>query len=153
MANEGSNRSSREHGIQNVVLYLEETVCAHTILAGTPNAKENIKENSSYIPKNNTPENFNDFPIDHIDEVNRNTITDNNNSISNNIPESILNNSQRIEFVISDNISNNNTSSNHNDTLPNMTSMDIGDMLTKVRKNKHKEYISHISTKHSKAPW
>ena len=30
--------------------------------------------------------------------------------------------------------------------------MDIDDMLTKVRKNKHKEYISYISTEYSKAP-
>ena len=33
-----------------------------------------------------------------------------------------------------------------------MTSVDIDDMLTEVKKNKHKEYISYISTKHSKAP-
>ena len=33
-----------------------------------------------------------------------------------------------------------------------MTSMDIDDMLTEVRKNKHKEYISYISTEYSKAP-
>ena len=30
--------------------------------------------------------------------------------------------------------------------------MDIDDMLTEVRKNKHKEYISYISTEHSKPP-
>ena len=45
-----------------------------------------MKENASEIPKNNKPENVNDFPIDHIDAVNRNTITDDNNSISNTIP-------------------------------------------------------------------
>ena len=33
-----------------------------------------------------------------------------------------------------------------------MTFMDIDDMLTKVRKKKHKEYISYISTDYSKAP-
>ena len=33
-----------------------------------------------------------------------------------------------------------------------MTSMDIDDMLTEVRKNKHKEFISYISKEHSKAP-
>ena len=30
--------------------------------------------------------------------------------------------------------------------------MDIGDMLTQVRKNKHKEYIFYISTAYSKTP-
>ena len=30
--------------------------------------------------------------------------------------------------------------------------MDIDDMLTEVRKSKHKEYISYISAEHSKAP-
>ena len=64
---------------KNVILSnLEETVSAHTILAGTPNGKEDMKED--------------------------------------------------------------------------MTSMDIDDMLMEVRKNKHKEYISYISTEHSKAP-
>ena len=33
-----------------------------------------------------------------------------------------------------------------------MTFTDNDDMLMKVRKNKHKEYISYISTQHSKAP-
>ena len=137
---------------ENVVTSLEETISAHSILAGTPNVKEHMKENTSKIPKNNTPENVNDFPIDHIDAVNWNTITDNNNSISNTIPDSIPDNSQRIDFVVSDNISNNNNNSNDNDALSNMTSTDIDDMLTEVRKNKHKEYISYISTEHSKAP-
>ena len=87
-----------------------------------------------------------------IGTVDRNTITDDNNSISNNITDSIPDNSQQIDFVASDKISNNNTSSNDNDALSNMTSMDIDDMLMEVRKNKHKEYISYISTKHSNAP-
>ena len=77
---------------------------------------------------------MNDFPIDHIDAVDRNTITDDNNSFSNIIPDSIPDNSQRIDFVVSDNISNNNTSSNDNDVVSNVTSMDIDDMLTEVRK-------------------
>ena len=93
--------------------------------------------------------NVNDFPIDHIDAVDRSTIIDDNNSISSNIPDSIPHNSQQIVFVVRDNIANNNTNSNDNDTLSNMTSMD---MLTEVRKCKHKEYISYISTEHSKAP-
>ena len=42
-------------------------------------------------------------------------------SISNNIPDSIPDNSQRIEFVVSDNISNSSTSSNDNDALSDMT--------------------------------
>ena len=53
---------------------LEETVRA-------PNVKEDIKENASDIPKSNTPENVNDFLIDHIDAVDRNTIADDNDSI------------------------------------------------------------------------
>ena len=61
-------------------------------------------------------------------------------------------NSQRADFAVSDNISNNSTSSNDNDAVSNMTSMDIDDMLTEVRKSKHKEYISYISAEHSKAP-
>ena len=135
-----------------IVSNLEETVGTHTILAGTPNVKEDMKENASDIPKNNTPGNVNDFPIEQIDAVDQNTITDNNNSISNNTADSIPDNSQQIDFVVSANISNNNTSSNDNDALSNMTSMDIADMLMEVMKNKHKEYISCISMKHSKAP-
>ena len=61
-------------------------------------------------------------------------------------------NSQQIDFVVSDNTWNNNTSSNGNDAVSNMTSLDIDDMLTEVWKNKHKEYISYISTEHKKAP-
>ena len=145
---------------KNVVSNLEEIVSAHTILAGTPNVREDMKENASEIPKNNTPENINnntpeninDLPIDHIDAVDRKTITDDNNSISNTIPDNIPDNSQRRDFVVSDNISNNNTSSNDNDELSNMTSTDIDIMVTEVRKNKCKEYISYISTEHSKAP-
>ena len=30
--------------------------------------------------------------------------------------------------------------------------MDVDDMLMQVRKNKHKKYISYISTEHSKTP-
>ena len=134
-----------------IVSNLEEIVSAHTILAGIPNVKEDMKENASDIPNNNTPENVNDFPIEQIDAVDPSTITDDNNSISNNIADSIPDNSQQIDFVVSDNISNNNTSSNDNDALSNMTSMDTDDMLMEVRKNKHKEYISYISTKHSNA--
>ena len=33
-----------------------------------------------------------------------------------------------------------------------MTSMHIDDTLTHIRKNKHEEYISYISTEHSKTP-
>ena len=84
--------------------------------------------------------------------MNRNTTTDTNNIISNIITDSIPDNSQQIDFVVSDNISNNSPSSNCNDAVPNMTSMDIDDMLTEVRKNEHKEYISYISKEHSKAP-
>ena len=54
--------------------------------------------------------------------------------------------------MISDNIANNNTSSNDNDALSNMTPMDIDDMITEVKKTKHKEHNSYISTEHSKAP-
>ena len=83
--------------------------------------------------------------------VDRITITNNINSISNNISDSIPNNSQQIDFVVSDNIANKNTSSNDNDVLSNMTSMGIDDMLMEVKKNKH-EYIFYVSTEHSKAP-
>ena len=91
------------------------------------------------------------FPIDHIDGVDWNTITDNNYSISNNIADIIADNSQQIDLVVSDNISNNNTSSNDNDALSDMASIDIDNMLMDVRKNKY-EYISYKSTEHSKAP-
>ena len=47
------NTPSKNVNVSN----LEETVRAHTILAGTLNVKEDLKENASYIPKNNTPEN------------------------------------------------------------------------------------------------
>ena len=127
-------------------------VMAHTILVRTPNVKEDMKKNALEIPKNNTPENVNYFPIDHINGADRSTIPGDNNSISINIPDSIPDNSQGIDFVVSDGILNNNTSSNDNDALSNTTSMDIDGMLTEVRKNKHKEYISYISTEHSKAP-
>ena len=133
-----------------IVSNFEETVSAHIILAETPNVKEDMKENTSDIPKNNTPENVNDLPIYCIEAVDRNTITDDNNSISNNIPASIPNNIQLIDFMVSDNILNNNPSSNDNDALSNMTSMDTDGMLTGVWKNTHKEYISYLSTEHSR---
>ena len=53
--------------------------------------------------------------------------------------------------MVSDNISHNNTNYNDSDALFNITSMDNDVMLTEVRKNKHKEYISYMSTEHSKA--
>ena len=115
-----------------------------------------MKENASDIPKNNTPENVNDFPIEQIDAADRNIITDDDNSISNNIADSIPDNSQQIDFAVSDSISNNNNSSNDNDALPNMTSMDIGDMLMEVRKNKHKNmfpmYQRNIQRHHQYFP-
>ena len=132
-----------------IVSNFEETVSAHIILVGTPNVKQDMKENTSDIPKNNTPENVNDFPIDYIEAVDRNTIRDDNNSISNNIPDSIPDNIQLIDFMVSDNILNNNTSFNDNDELSYVTSMDTDGMLTGVWKIKHKEYISYISTEHS----
>ena len=49
----------------------------------------------------------------------------------------IPDNSQQIDFVVSDN-NNNNNNSNDNDALSNMTFTGINDMLTEVRKNKHK---------------
>ena len=76
-----------------IVSNLEEIVSAYTILAGTVNVKEGLKENASNISNNNTPENVNFFPPDHIDVVDRNTITDNNNIISDNIPDIIPYNS------------------------------------------------------------
>ena len=54
--------------------------------------------------------------------------------------------------MVSDNISKNNITFNDNDTMSNITAMDIDDMLTEVKKNKHIEYISSILTEHSKAP-
>ena len=73
-----------------IVSNLKEIVSTHTIFAGTPNVKEDMRENASDTPKNNTPENVNNFPIDYIDAVDRNTITDDNESIFNNIPASEL---------------------------------------------------------------
>ena len=80
------------------------------------------------------------YLLDHIDAVDWNTSTDDNNSISNNIPDSIQNNVQRIDFVVSNNILNSNTSSNENenDALPNKTLIDIDDIITEGRKNKRK---------------
>ena len=111
---------------------LEETVSAHTILVGTLNVKEDLKENSSDIPKNNIPENVNGFLTDHIDAVDRN-ITD-DNSIPNNIPGSIPHKGQLIDFVVSDNIANNNTRLIiMTRCLIRETSTDIDDILTQVR--------------------
>ena len=79
-----------------IVSNLEVTVSAHTILTGTLNTKEVPKGNAPDIPKNNKADNANDFPTDRIDVVDRNTITGDNNSISNNIPDNISDNSQQI---------------------------------------------------------
>ena len=111
------------------------------------NVKEHVKENASDIRKNNTPGKGSDFPTEHIDAVNWNTITDDYDSISNNIPDSVPDNSQQIDFVVSDNIASNSNRSNDNDALSNMTSMDIDDMVIEVSKSKHKEYISYIYRK------
>ena len=53
------------------------------------------------IPKNNTADNLNDFPNDQIDVVDWNTITHDNNSVSNNILNSIPDNSQQIDLTVS----------------------------------------------------
>ena len=53
------------------------------------------------IPKNNTADNLNDFPTDQIDVVDWNTITEDNNSVSNNILNSIPDNSQRTDLAVS----------------------------------------------------
>ena len=53
------------------------------------------------ISKNNTADNLNDFPTDQIDVVDWNTITDDNNSVSNNILNSIPDNSQQIDLAVS----------------------------------------------------
>ena len=82
----------------------------------------------------------------------RSIITDDNNSIPNNIPDSIPDNNQHIDFVKSDKIVNNITSSNNDDALSNTASTDIDDMLMQVSKNKQEEYIYYISTKHPKSP-
>ena len=89
-----------------IVSNLEGTVSTHIILARTLNVKENLKGNCSNISKNNTLENVNDFPTDHIDAVDGNIITDNNNVI----PSSFPDNDKIITFVVSDNIANNSTS-------------------------------------------
>ena len=92
-----------------IVSNLEETVSTHAFLTGTLNVKEDLKENTPDIPKNKTADNVNVFPTDQIDIVNWNTITDDNNSISNNILDSIPDNSQQIDLMVSDNIKSNNT--------------------------------------------
>ena len=89
------------------------------------------KENASDKPKNNTPEIIHDFSTDHIDAVDRNTITENNINIQKNISHSIPDNSQLIDFAVCDNMGNNSINSNNNDWL-------FNDMLTQVRKNKQK---------------
>ena len=90
LVNERSNRGNTEHIIWK---YLEETVIAHTILTETLNVKEDLMEYAPDISKNNTADNLNDFPTDQIDVVDWNTITDDNNSVSNNILNSIPENS------------------------------------------------------------
>ena len=102
------------------------------------NVKEDLKENASDIPKNNTLENNNDFSTDHIDVVDKNIITDGNSSNQNNIPESVLDNRQLIHLVVNEDIAKSKTSSNNSDALPNTTSIDTDDMLTQVRKNEPK---------------
>ena len=57
-----------------IVSNLEEIVSPHNILAGTQNVKEDMMENASDIPKNNTPENVNDSPIEQIDADDDNSI-------------------------------------------------------------------------------
>ena len=99
LANERSNHDNREQSSKNVIVSkLEESVSAHKILAGTLNVKEDLKENASNKQKNNTPEIVNDFSTDHIDAVDWNIITGDNNSIPNNIPGSIPDNSKLIDF-------------------------------------------------------
>ena len=71
----------------------------------------------------------------------RNIITDCNNSIPENVPDSISDNNQPIDFVASNKIANSNTSSNDNDAVFNTASIDIHDMLRQERKNKQKEYV------------
>ena len=93
------------------------------------NVKEDLKENTSDRPKNNTPEHVNDISTDPIDAFDRNIIIDKNpNSNPNNIAESILDNSQLINFVVSENIASNDTSSNSNEALSNTNSIDVDDM-------------------------
>ena len=117
-----------------IVLNLEETVSSHTISAKTLNVNEDLHKNASNKPKNNTPQNVNAFPTDHIDAVDGNITIDNNFSIPNNIPDSIMDNCQLIDFSVSDSITSSNTSSNNNDALSNTTSIDIDNMLKQVRK-------------------
>ena len=77
-------------------------------------------------------------------KVNCTSLGTSSQTIITNIPEDVLDsisdNNQLIDFVASDKIANNNTSSNDNDALSNTTSTDIHDMLTQERK-KQKEYI------------
>ena len=100
-----------------IVSNWEETVSVHNNLAGTLNLNLMYKENASDKPKNNTPEIIHDFSTDHIDAVDRNTITEDNINIQKNISHSIPDNSQLIDFVVCDNMGNNSTNSNNNDWL------------------------------------
>ena len=65
---------------KNIASDFEETVSAHTNLAKTLNVKEELKKNASAIPKSDTLANVNHFSTDHVDAVDRNIITDQNNS-------------------------------------------------------------------------
>ena len=79
------------------------------------NVKEDLKEYTLDIPKNNKPKHVNNFSTDHI--------------------ESLPDNSQLIDLMASEYIANNNTSSNNNNNaLSNTTSTEIDDMLAQVRK-------------------
>ena len=97
-----------------IVSNLKETISTPTILAETPNVNPSIQ--SIGTPSQTKITVFQ-------------------------IPDRFPANSQRIDFVVSDSSS---TSSDGKDALSNMTSMDIDEILTEVRKNKQKEYISYI---------
>ena len=77
-----------------IVSNFEKKFSAHTILIGTLNVKEDLKENAPCIPRNNAAHNVNDFLTDQIDIVDQNTTTDDNNSILSNIPGSAPDNSR-----------------------------------------------------------
>ena len=96
----------------------------HTILTGILNVKEDLKENAPDIPMLLLTKSM------QLAE----TQSDRNNSISHNFPDSIPDNSQQIDLMVSDNIANKDTSSSNNDALSNMTSMDMYNMFTQVRK-------------------
>ena len=99
------------------------------------NVKEDLKEYTLDITKSDKPKHVNNFSTDHIDAADPNIIIDKNNSNPNNIPESLSDNSQLIDLMASEYITNNNTSSNNNNNaLSNTTSIEIDDMLAQVRK-------------------